>query len=159
MASRNRFICTAFSTLTVTGALCMGLQPTTADAAPDPVLTAGLLEIAEEMGDAFGHIVTQNQAGATIVFARYVRGYTIYTGGNPVATNDTLAFCQQNGAGGLIGCQPLPPPNDYEPNCHVDPEGGDWCECDGVYDCIELLRSNECGDDWACDDTGCACVK
>jgi hypothetical protein len=159
MAFRTRFTRSILSTLVVTGALFIGSQPATAQASdPDPVLMAGLEAIAAEFGDSVGHILALDPAGAPMVLARYLRGFGfIYTAGDSVSQDDTLAFCYQNPFGGLSSCEVLAAPDPTAYECDWDNEWS-WCTCDGVYDCIDMLREGPCDDEeWACNDGICVC--
>jgi hypothetical protein len=157
MALRTRFTSTVLSTLVVAGALFVSSQPATAEGSdPDPVLMAGLQAIAAEFGDSTGHIVTVAPNGATVVLARYLRVFGIYTSGDPVALDDTLGFCQQSPFGGLSSCEVLVAPESTGYECDWD-EIDSWCTCEGLYDCIDMFRTGPCDDDVSCDGGGCVC--
>lgn len=156
MASLTDRTRTVLSTLAVTGALFVGSQPATANASdPSPFLTAAFEAIAEEFGDGFGHIMGQDDAGATVFLATFARReYALYTSGDPVGYDDTLAFCQQASTGGLTSCQEVPHDEDYE--CDSD-EYGSWCWCSGL-DCVSMFADmcTEGGDSY-CDGGECIC--
>lgn len=157
MASRTRITRTILSTLAVAAGLFASLQPATADAS-DPVLTAGLQAYAEEFGNSVGQIVSQNQAGATVILARWLRGYQIYTAGDPVSLSDTFAFCQQSAFGGLVSCEVVNPPGSTGYECDWD-EQDSWCTCEGFYDCIDMFKTGPCTDGGylSCGDGVCIC--
>ena len=159
MTSRTRPTRTVLSALALAGALFVGSQPATANASdPDPVLTDGLRAFAAEFGDAFGHIVSTNSAGAPVVLALDSNGYGVYTGGDDVAIDDTLAFCSEDPAGGLSSCEEVLPPGSTEYECGWNGEWS-WCTCNGLIDCLDMFKNGPCteGGDTVCDEDGCIC--
>jgi hypothetical protein len=155
MAFRTRFTRTILSTSFVVAGLFVGLQPASASAS---VLTAGLEAYADEFGDSNGHIVTQSVGGPTLYLAHLVRGfYMIYTAGNSVADDATLAMCQQSPFGGLTNCQVVNPPSPTGYECDWD-ENDSWCTCEGLLDCVDMFKNGPCDEDVSCDGSGCTCA-
>src|SRR5690606_34133246 len=95
-------------------------------------------------------------AGATKYFAKFLSGFSIYEPNDPAAIDDTFAFCQQASTGGLTSCEVLRDPDPTAFECDNDTINS-WCECTGLFDCINMFRAGVCNDAAACDETGCFC--
>lgn len=158
MASRIH-ITTILTAFLVTGALALGSQPAGADPAmPDSVLTAGLRALAGEYGDSLGHITTTNARGTRVILAQDQDGFGVYTAGDPVALDDTLAFCEQGPSGALSSCEIVAPNDPTAYDCDWD-DSDSWCDCYDFYDCMDMFKNGPCteGGGLSCNGSGCNC--
>lgn len=134
--------------------------PAFAQAAPDPIRTDSLTEIARKFGDSFGHITTTDAAGGTLILAYGVSSYVVYTAGDGISTVDDIAFCVEDAAGGLSSCVPPGSTDDSDCEKYCDASGCDgWCECDGLWACAKLAFSGKCTAPLDCADGVCACTN
>jgi hypothetical protein len=163
MASRTRFTCIVLSTVVATGALFSGSAPASADPSvseqPGPDPSAVLRMIASTFGDSNGHLVVRKRDGSTVVLAHLVRDFEIYTAGDRVADEVTLAFCHED-RGELSACEVLlsDPGGETRYECGmVDSDNSTYCSCDAGFDCISMFADGVCEGGWECNDEFCTC--
>ena len=116
--------------------LCIALAAGTAAAQVAPSLSARLLSVVNYYGDAQGHIPISMSTGAVSYVATSdgQNPFSIYTLGDQVAANATLAACSIDVTGALVGCDPAygegmiygltdlqstqPDPTEFTSECH-----------------------------------------
>jgi hypothetical protein len=128
------------------------------------MLTIGLAELADALGDSSGHIVMRDDAGQPMLLAIGQRELEVYTAGDEAYLGDTFALCSQDERGALSSCSELDLAADdddgaTEFECHADPDSGNYCECTGFYDCVHMFRLAVCNESPTCDSSGCACTS
>jgi hypothetical protein len=140
-------------TASVVAVLAIAATAATASAqtAPDPLLTRSFEELADHFGDQDGHVWVKTATGRYKILARGQSSYVVYTGGDSVYAADDFAYCYEDAQGKLSACDPAGGTSGF--TC-----GDGFCKCSGVFDCADLIISNQCTIPIWCDGTACTCA-